>query len=60
MDLIDLASSILTILMSLAIVGWIIRTLIEQVLQDGHGHRPLPRSHETEEETRFQQLQRLS
>lgn len=60
MNLFDIASSALTILISLGITGWIIRTLLLQILQDGYGHRPLPRSHLTEEETRFQQLQRLS
>jgi hypothetical protein len=60
MTFIDIASTALTILFSLSITGWIIRTLLLQILQDGYGHRPLPRSHLTEEETRFQQLRRLS
>jgi hypothetical protein len=60
MDLADVSSTALPIVFSLAIAVWIVRILILQIGQDGHGHRPLPRSHIAEEETRAQQLHRLS
>lgn len=60
MNLDAFATIILTVLLTLGLAVWIVHSLRVQISEDGRGHRPLPRSHEAEEETRPQQLQRLS
>jgi hypothetical protein len=56
----DILNDILTLVFILGVATMVGLALRTEIDSDGHGHRPPPRSHPDEEETRTQALRRLT